>query len=264
MHLCSNRQCIYVSLQSPLIYHAISAKRMLSFQCFLFLFFLSFFLFSFFFFFLLTTAYSCAKVFVSTVYVVAGSFVMHHLLGSVVYALFFKNGSIKQECIRSSDVLLHQVIGGHSLSYHAHRYTVSPCRSHVFFSAHYTASVFPHPCINNIHRARVIIGCYLASAKWPQVCTVDRVCIFAEPQTRQISTRPTVRTEGHIHELNMYTLNSEPKALTGDKSEGIKSRGAAEAFIRGFSPVKAEGEEFSVLILSYTRELSRPFKENKG
>ena len=62
----------------------------------------------------------------------------------------------------------------------------------------------------------------------------------------------------------MYTLNSEPKALTGDKSEGIKSRGAAEAFIRGFSPVKAEGEEFNVLILSYTRELSRPFKENKG
>ena len=59
-------------------------------------------------------------------------------------------------------------------------------------------------------------------------------------------------------------LNSEPKALTGDKSEGIKSRGAAEAFIRGFSPVKAEGEEFNVLILSYTRELSRPFKENKG
>ena len=41
-----------------------------------------------------------------------------------------------------------------------------------------------------------------------------------------------------------YTLNSEPKALTGDKS--------------------AEGEEFNVLILSYTRELSRPFKENKG
>ena len=62
----------------------------------------------------------------------------------------------------------------------------------------------------------------------------------------------------------MYTLNSEPKALTGDKSEGIKSRGAAEAFIRRFSPVKAEGEEFNVLILSYTRELSRPFKENKG
>ena len=61
-----------------------------------------------------------------------------------------------------------------------------------------------------------------------------------------------------------YTLNSEPKALTGDKSEGIKSRGAAEAFIRGFSPVKAEGEEFNVLILSYTRELSRPFKENNG
>ena len=64
--------------------------------------------------------------------------------------------------------------------------------------------------------------------------------------------------------ISKYTLNSEPKALTGDKSEGIKSRGAAEAFIRGFSPVKAEGEEFNVLILSYTRELSRPFKENKG
>ena len=63
---------------------------------------------------------------------------------------------------------------------------------------------------------------------------------------------------------NKYTLNSEPKALTGDKSEGIKSRGAAEAFIRGFSPVKAEGEKVNVLILSYTRELSRPFKENKG
>ena len=30
------------------------------------------------------------------------------------------------------------------------------------------------------------------------------------------------------------------------------------------SPVKAEGEEFNVLILSYTRELSRPLKENKG
>ena len=67
-----------------------------------------------------------------------------------------------------------------------------------------------------------------------------------------------------IFERIKYTLNSEPKALTGDKSEGIKSRGAAEAFIRGFSPVKAEGEEFNVLILSYARELSRPFKENKG
>ena len=34
----------------------------------------------------------------------------------------------------------------------------------------------------------------------------------------------------------MYTLNYEPKALAADKSEGIKSRGAAEAFIRGFIP----------------------------
>ena len=82
MHMCSDRQCIYVSLQSPLIYHAISAKRMLSFQFFLSL-FSSFFSF---FFFLLTTAYSCVKLFVSTV--VAGSLVMHHLLGSVMYALF--------------------------------------------------------------------------------------------------------------------------------------------------------------------------------
>ena len=45
------------------------------------------------------------------------------------------------------------------------------------------------------------------------------------------------------------TLNSEPKALTGDKSEGIKSRSAAEAFTEDLSPVKAEGEEFNVFIL---------------
>ena len=84
MHMCSNRQCIYVSLQPPLTYHAISAKRMLSFQ---FFFSFSFFLFSFFFFFfLLSTAFSCVKVFVSTV--VADSLVMHHLLGSIMYALF--------------------------------------------------------------------------------------------------------------------------------------------------------------------------------
>ena len=35
---------------------------------------------------------------------------------------------------------------------------------------------------------------------------------------------------------NKYTLNCEPKALTGGKSEGIKSRGVAAAFIRGFIP----------------------------
>ena len=52
--------------------------------------------------------------------------------------------------------------------------------------------------VNNIHRARVNIGWYLASAIWPEVRTVDRVYIFAEPQARQISTRSTVRTEGHI------------------------------------------------------------------
>ena len=52
--------------------------------------------------------------------------------------------------------------------------------------------------VNNIHQARVNIGWYLASAIWPEVCTVDRVHIFAEPQARQISTRSTVRTEGHI------------------------------------------------------------------
>ena len=63
------------------------------------------------------------------------------------------------------------------------------------------------------------------------------------------------------HWYIMYTLNSEPKALTGDKSEGIKSRGAAEAFIRGFSPVKAEGEEFNVLIIG---SLSFVFFEKPG
>ena len=73
-----------------------------------------------------------------------------------------------------------------------------------------------------------------------------------------------VRNQSFEHKIIMYTLNSEPKALTEDKFEGIKSWGIAEAFIRGFIPVKAEGEEFNVLILSYTRELSRPFKENKG
>ena len=52
--------------------------------------------------------------------------------------------------------------------------------------------------VNNIHRARVNIGWYLASAIWPEVRTVDRVYIFAEPQARQILTRSTVRTEGHI------------------------------------------------------------------
>ena len=44
-----------------------------------------------------------------------------------------------------------------------------------------------------------------------------------------------------------YTLNSEPKALTGDKSEGIKSRGAAEAFIRGFSQLKPRAKNLMYL-----------------
>ena len=87
-------------------------------------------------------------------------------------------------------------------------------------------------------------------------CKYVRVCACVYVKEKETSWSRVAFTK--------YTLNSEPKALTGDKSEGIKSRGAAEAFIRGFSPVKAEGEEFNVLILSYTRELSRPFKENKG
>ena len=68
----------------------------------------------------------------------------------------------------------------------------------------------------------------------------------------------------------MYTLNSEPKALTGDKSEGFKSRGAAEGFkSRGFYPRIFPGQlkpraKNLMYLLSYTRELSRPFKENKG
>ena len=44
------------------------------------------------------------------------------------------------------------------------------------------------------------------------------------------------RHQNLVRTLTKYTLNSEPKALTGDKSEGIKSQGAAEAFIRGFIP----------------------------
>ena len=87
---------------------------------------------------------------------------------------------------------------------------------------------------------------------------------WTKPQQKKAKRRRCSRVQANVEGLFKYTLNSEPKALTGDKSEGIKSRGAAEAFIRGFSPVKAEGEEFNVLILSYTRELSRPFKENKG
>ena len=136
----------------------------------------------------------------------------------------------------------------------------------------------------------------LATELWPLTCTRPRTSIqrsrrtadlpaamglskknaklssVGHFQSEQAFTPPThFRTLfgfsekfGNCRPPLMYTLNSEPKALTGDKSEGIKSRDAAEAFIRGFSPVKAEGEEFNVLILSYTRELSRPFKENKG
>ena len=46
---------------------------------------------------------------------------------------------------------------------------------------------------------------------------------------------------------NKYTLNSEPKALTGDKSEGIKSRRAAEAFIRGFPQLKPRAKNLMYL-----------------
>ena len=49
---------------------------------------LSLFFFLFFLFFFADDG-SRVKVSVSTVYVVAGSLVMHHLLGSVMYALFF-------------------------------------------------------------------------------------------------------------------------------------------------------------------------------
>ena len=101
-------------------------------------------LFFFFFFFLLTTAYSCVKVFVSTV--VAGSLVMHHLLGSVMYSLFSR-------MVASSHWRAFSVVSRSSdTQYHLVAATV------FFFSAaHYTASVFLHPCIHNIHRARVNI-----------------------------------------------------------------------------------------------------------
>ena len=44
----------------------------------------------------------------------------------------------------------------------------------------------------------------------------------------------------------------------------LKAEAQPRLLSEDLSPVKADGEEFNVLILSYTRELSRPFKENKG
>ena len=49
------------------------------------------------------------------------------------------------------------------------------------------------------------------------------------------------------HSLFRYTLNSEPKALTGDKSEGIKSRGAAEAFPEDFPQLKPRAKNLMYL-----------------
>ena len=67
--------------------------------------------------------------------------------------------------------------------------------------------------------------------------------------------------DGH---RSRYKLNSEPKALTGDNPRVLKAEAQPRLLSEDLFPVKAEGEEFNVLILSYTREFSRPFKENKG
>ena len=45
-----------------------------------------------------------------------------------------------------------------------------------------------------------------------------------------------------------YTLNSEPKALTGDKSEGIKSRDAAEALSEDLSQLKPRAKNSYVVL----------------
>ena len=112
MHLCSNRQCIYVSLQSPLIYHAISAKWMLSFQFFLFLFFL--------FFFFADGVQLCDGVRVHSIH-------SCRFLGDAPPLGFSSVRTFFLRMVASS--LWRAFSGGH----HAHRYTVSPCRSHVFF-----------------------------------------------------------------------------------------------------------------------------------
>ena len=99
---------------------------------------------------------------------------------------------------------------------------------------------------------------------------VNNKKVMAKPRETQICMETGVSVKGkkdfvfYFRLKFKYTLNSEPKALTGDKSEGIKSQDVAEALSKDLSPVKAECEEFNVLILSYTRELSRPIKENKG
>ena len=62
-------------------------------------------------------------------------------------------------------------------------------------------------------------------------------------------------------------FNSEPKDCTEDKFKGNDSRGVGKIFnnivIIDLSEVKAEGEEFNVLISSYTRKLSGLLKETK-
>ena len=170
MHLCQFAITINVSCNF--------CKTDVVVSIFLFLFLL------FFFFFLLTTAYSCVKVFVSTV--VSCRFLGDApLLGFCNVLTFFKNGNIKSlEGILCRITLI-------DTQYHL----VAATFFFFFFQLLITQRQCCYIHVLTIHQARVNIGRYLASAIWPQVCTVDRVCIFAEPQTRQISTRPT---EGHI------------------------------------------------------------------
>ena len=60
---------------------------------------------------------------------------------------------------------------------------------------------------------------------------VDRL----QAQFAEMSPAVSIRNVENLAPRNsgiIYTLNSEPEALTGDKSERLK----AEAFIRGFIP----------------------------
>ena len=56
---------------------------------------------------------------------------------------------------------------------------------------------------------------------------------IGEVMTRPGSLKNYIQTiiMSHTH---TYTLNSELKALTGDKSDDLKSRRIAEVFFRGF------------------------------
>ena len=78
--------------------------------------------------------------------------------------------------------------------------------------------------VNNIHRARVNIGWYLASAIWPEVRTVDRVHIICRAAGEANIDEVNRAHRGPYHELNIsrysrtrgeyctYTWKCETKA----------------------------------------------------